>query len=106
MLTNIIFTIIVLFLFITVVNSSHFLGGAINWRIQNSTTGSTSVAILITQTYSWTYTTGRCDSNSIANNLPVSSAAGVLSCAPGCPTGFGNVSAIPHCTDVSPLNGI
>lgn len=90
----------------TVVNSSHFLGGTITWRVQNSPTGSTSVAILITQTYSWTYTAGRCDNDAIANNQPVSGASGVLTCAPSCPSSFGSVSATPDCTDVSSLNGL
>lgn len=91
---------------ILLVDSSHFLGGTINWRIQNSSANSSMVTILITQTYSWTYTAGRCDNGAIANGSPVSSAAGSLACTPSCPTNFGIVSATPFCTDVSPLNGI
>ena len=105
--TKFILTIIVFLSFTSVVDSSHFLGGTINWRIRNSTTASTSVAILITQTYSWVYANGTCDNGAIASNLPVSSAIGAaLTCTPSCPTGFGNVSTTPYCTDVSPLNEI
>ena len=92
--------------FIPFVHSGHFLGGTINWRIQSSSANSSMVAILITQTYSWTYAAGRCDNGAIANRLPVSGALGSLSCVPSCPMGFGSVSAIPLCTDVSPLSGL
>ncbi|CAF3329438.1 unnamed protein product [Rotaria sp. Silwood1] len=100
------FTTIGFFLVIAAVNSSHFLGGTISWRVQNSATSSTWVAILITQTYSWTYTTGKCENGAIAANQPVPGSGGTLTCSPSCPAGFGSVSATPHCTDVSPLNGI
>ncbi|CAF4493344.1 unnamed protein product [Rotaria sp. Silwood1] len=92
--------------FIAAVNSSHFLGGTISWHVQNSSTSSTWVAILITQTYSWTYTTGKCENGAIAAHQPVPSSGGTLTCSPSCPAGFGSVSATPYCTDVSPLNGI
>ncbi|CAF3356803.1 unnamed protein product [Rotaria sp. Silwood1] len=100
------FTTIGFFLVIAAVNSSHFLGGTISWRVQNSATSSTWVAILITQTYSWTYTTGKCENGAIAAHQPVPSSGGTLTCSPSCPAGFGSVSATPYCTDVSPLNGI
>ena len=101
------FLITVLFFsFVSYTNCSHFLGGTINWRIQNSSTTSTSVSILITQTYSWVYTPGKCENGTIASNQPVPSASGVLTCTPSCPAGFGTVDATPGCTDVSPLNGI
>jgi hypothetical protein len=106
MLLNFFITIFLFFILATTIDSRHFLGGTITWRIQNVSNDSTSVAILITQTYSWTYVTGRCDNSSIANNQPVSGSGGTLTCSPGCPSGFGNISAIPYCTDVSPLNGI
>lgn len=88
------------------VDSSHFLGGTITWRIQNISNNDTSVAILITQTYSWTYVAGRCDGSSISTNQAVSGSGGTLTCSPSCPVGFGSVSATPYCTDVSSLNGI
>ncbi|CAF3357582.1 unnamed protein product [Rotaria sp. Silwood1] len=100
------FTTIGFFLVIAAVNSSHFLGGTISWHVQNSSTSSTWVAILITQTYSWTYTTGKCENGAIAAHQPVPSSGGTLTCSPSCPAGFGSVSATPYCTDVSPLNGI
>ncbi|CAF4058204.1 unnamed protein product, partial [Rotaria sordida] len=91
--------------FITIVNSSHFLGGTINWCIENSSTNSTWVAILITQTYSWTYTPGKYDHGEIAAHQVVAGTGGILTCSPSCPTGFGSVSTTPYCTDVSSLNG-
>ena len=106
MLLNILRTLFLCFVFVTTADSSHFLGGTITWRIQNVSNNGTSVVILITQTYSWTYVAGRCDGSSIANNLAVSGATGTLLCSPSCPSGFGSVSTLPYCTDVSPLNGI
>ncbi|UJR25559.1 hypothetical protein I4U23_006904 [Adineta vaga] len=100
------FVAIFLSLSIIFVNGSHFLGGTINWRIQNSSTGSSSIGILITQTYSWTYVVGRCDGNATVTNQPVAGSGGTLTCSPSCPTGFTSVSATPDCTDLSVLNGI
>ena len=98
--------IILLALTLTAVESSHFLGGTISWRIQNSSTNSSLIGVLITQTYSWTYVAGRCDSNAIATNQLVAGSGGVITCWPTCPTGFGSLSSAPHCTDLSILNGI
>jgi hypothetical protein len=106
MLFTFLFKIFVLFVLETIIDGSHFLGGTINWRIQNISDNGTSVAVLITQTYSWTYVTGRCDNSSIANNQAVSGASGSITCSPSCPSGFGTVSAIPYCTDVSALDGV
>lgn len=106
MLLNCFLTTTFFFILITNIDGSHFLGGTITWRIQNISDNGTSVAVLITQTYSWTYASGRCDGSAIANNIAVSGSGGTLTCSPSCPTGFGTVSATPYCTDVSPLNGI
>lgn len=104
--SNPIRTILLCFVLITSTDSSHFLGGTITWSIQNVSGDGLSVAIRITQTYSWTYIAGRCDGTAIVNNQPVLSASGLLTCSPSCPSGFGVVPAIPYCTDVSPTNGI
>jgi len=103
---NFIIKIFPFFVLITTIDSSHFLGGTITWSIQNVSTNGTSVAIRITQTYSWTYVTGRCDNSAIANNQVVAGSGGTLTCSPSCPSGFGTISATPYCTDVSMLNGI
>lgn len=101
-----IFTVFVFVLFFNIVFSSHFLGGTITWRVENSLMNSSTIDIRITQTYSWTYIAGRCDGNAIATNQLVAGSGGVLSCSPSCPVGFGSISAMPFCTDVSPRNGI
>ena len=106
MSSNLLRTILLCFLLITSTDSSHFLGGTITWSIQNVSGDGLSVAIRITQTYSWTYVTGRCDGTAIVINQPVSGAIGLLTCSPSCPSGFGAVSSTPYCTDVSPTNGI
>lgn len=106
MATRFTFILILIFLFIAIVNSSHFLGGTISWRVQNCSTGTSSVSILITQMYSWTYVARRCDNGAIASNSAVAGTGGVLTCSPSCPAGFGSVFVTPDCTDVSPLNGI
>ncbi|CAF5023395.1 unnamed protein product, partial [Rotaria sp. Silwood1] len=88
------------------VNGSHFLGGTITWQLQNKSAIGTSVAIVITQTYSWTYTSVICTSAMIANNQLLPTSAGNLICLPSCPGGFGTVPATPYCTDISVINGI
>ncbi|CAF4163390.1 unnamed protein product [Rotaria sp. Silwood2] len=87
-------------------NGSHFLGGTITWQLQNKSATGTPVAVLITQTYSWTYTSAICTSTMIATNQLIPISVGSLTCSPICPVGFGTVSATPHCTDISVINGI
>ncbi|CAF4963763.1 unnamed protein product [Rotaria sp. Silwood1] len=88
------------------VNGSHFLGGTITWQLQNKSAIGTPVAVVITQTYSWTYTSVTCTSAMIANNQLLPTSAGNLICLPSCPVGFGTVPATPYCTDISVINGI
>ena len=106
MLTNCIHVLAILISFTVNVNGSHFLGGIISWRIQNSSTNNSLIGVLITQTYSWTYVSGRCDNNAIITNQPVAGATGTLTCSPSCPPGCSGISAVPICTDLSILNGI
>ncbi|CAF4262225.1 unnamed protein product [Rotaria socialis] len=87
-------------------SSSHLQGGTITWRIKDSSTSKKSVRILITQTYSWIYTSGRCDNGQIATNQLVAGSVETLTCSPSSPSSFGIVSAIPYCTDVSSLSGV
>jgi len=94
MLSNLLITIFFFFLLVITIHSNHFLGGTITWRIQNISDNSTSVAILITQIYSWTYVAGRCDNSAIANNQADSGSGGTLTCSPSCHAGFGTISAI------------
>ncbi|CAF4563621.1 unnamed protein product [Rotaria socialis] len=87
-------------------SSSHLQGGTITWRIKDSSTSKKSVRILITQTYSWIYSSGRCDNGQIATNQLVAGSVETLTCSPSSPSSFGIVSAIPYCTDVSSLSGV
>ncbi|CAF1097116.1 unnamed protein product [Adineta ricciae] len=106
MLTNSMHVLIILISFTVNANGSHFLGGIISWRVQNSSTNTSLIGVLITQTYSWTYVPGRCDNNAIVTNQSVSGAIGTLTCSPTCPPGCSGISAVPICIDLSILSGI
>lgn len=106
MLTNFLFFIIAYISFIHIATSSQFYGGTISWRIQDSTIDNGTLAILITQTYIWTYSTMACDSNAIATQNSISASSGTLTCAPSCPNDFGNVSTLVYCVDGSSSNNI
>ena len=93
---------------IPIINGNHFLGGTITWRPLNASATGTPVAIVITQTYLWTYSRIACTSNMIATNQQVPSAAGLsgekLECISNCgagSTGYSAINVIPRCTDFS-----
>jgi hypothetical protein len=92
-----------------VVNGSHFLGGTITWHPLNESETGTPVAIVITQTYSWTYSLMQCTTAMIASNQFVPNYAGTLStlqlqcifnCGAGS-VGYSSINVIPYCTDFS-----
>ncbi|CAF4134926.1 unnamed protein product [Rotaria magnacalcarata] len=97
----------------TFVNGSHFLGGTISWHPLNSSATGSPVAIVITQTYSWTWTAGPCSSTDIANSNPVPfiiNYAGItntLNCVLNCGTATEYVAPNiwPYCTDFSTVQG-
>ncbi|CAF1046054.1 unnamed protein product [Adineta steineri] len=103
----------ILFLYIcfgltTLTKSVHFLGGTITWRPLNASATGSPVAIVITQTYSWTYTNMACSNSLIASNgyIPnyalVSSSA--LACINNCgagSAGYSSLGVLPRCTDFS-----
>jgi hypothetical protein len=97
---------------ISVADGAHFLGGTITWHLLNESDTGSPVAIVITQTYLWTYASAPCTSNMIVNNsqiviqFPSPSLAGTtLTCLPSCPTGgspsFSSPLVLPRCTDAS-----
>lgn len=88
--------------------SVHFLGGTITYRPVNASATGSPVAILITQTYSWTYDNMACSNALIASNGYIPSYAGVssekLECITNCgagSAGYSNLDVIPRCTDFS-----
>jgi hypothetical protein len=92
------------------INAFHFLGGTISWRPLNASATGTPVAIVITQTYSWTYSRITCTVADIAasNPIPVGIYSNLLSltlnCISNCGTGSGGYVApniLPRCTDIS-----
>ena len=92
------------------VDASHFLGGTITWRPLNASAKGTPVAIVITQTYSWTYSLGMCTSAMIAAHqlVPLSgiynTSSQQLICIANCTTGAVGYTPIPvssFCTDFS-----
>lgn len=98
---------------ISAVDGNHFLGGTISWRPLNTSATGSPVAIVIIQTYSWTYSFIPCTQAGVASNAYVPSygglAAEVLECIYNCATGaigYPNISVIPRCTDFSVAAGI
>ncbi|CAF3638028.1 unnamed protein product [Rotaria socialis] len=93
----------------TFVNGSHFLGGTIIWHPLNSSATGSPVAIVITQTYSWTWTADPCSNTDMANSHPVpfiTNYAGIsnrLNCVLNCGTAIGFVAPNiwSYCTDFS-----
>ena len=90
------------------VNSVHFLGGTITYRPVNASATGSPVAVLITQTYSWTYTNMPCSNSLIASNGYIPSYNGVntkqLNCISNCgagSAGYSSIGVIPRCTDFS-----
>jgi hypothetical protein len=108
-----IFFIRILFLGLaSVVHGSHFLGGTITWCPLNASATGTPVAIVITQTYLWTYALVTCTNAMIANNQFIPNylglAADTLNCIVNCATGavgYSSLDVIPRCTDISPAIG-
>jgi hypothetical protein len=96
------------FVLTVVVKGDHFLGGTITWRPLNTSATETPIAIIITQTYSWSYHRIACTQALIASNSYVPSYAGlaseILECIYNCginSLGYPNISVIPRCTDFS-----
>ncbi|CAF3770784.1 unnamed protein product [Adineta steineri] len=110
-----IFVLILLNCLAWIVHGSHFLGGTITWRLLNQSTTGTPVAIVITQTYSWSYSLITCTNAMISSNqfIPSSSyptlLTNKLNCIANCTSGaIGYVAPniIPRCTNISPSLGI
>ena len=97
---------IVVLTLIVSAQSSHFLGGTISWRIVNASIGSTSIAIRLSQTYSFTYASAGCNTVTIALNGAASSSGVALVCSPLCPSGFVSVPSQVFCTDASLVGNI
>lgn len=107
-----VFVSLFLFGYILLINGSHFLGGTITWKSLNASATGTPVAIVVTQTYSWTYALMPCTNTLIANNQFVPSYSGVVSdtlnCIANCGSGsvgYSNIDVIPRCTDFSSVVG-
>ena len=94
------------------INGRHFLGGTITWRPLNESATGTPVAIVITQTYSWTYAHMPCTDTMIATNQFVTAFGSVpvqnLTCIADCGAtslGYTDIGVLPYCTDFStPVN--
>lgn len=92
----------------TVVHADHFLGGTITYRPLNLSATGSPIAIVITQTYSWSYKEVVCTNNMISNSSQIPSVGGTsgekLECVKNCgidAKGYTNVSVWPACTDIS-----
>ncbi|CAF3982868.1 unnamed protein product [Rotaria sp. Silwood1] len=106
------FALISLLLFISliIVHGSHFLGGTSSWHPWNESATGSPVAIVITQTYSWTYSLITCTTADIATNqlIPIGGYTHLLTdtldCISNCntgATGYVPPDVRPRCTDIS-----
>ena len=104
------FLIVLLIVTILTVDGSHFLGGTISWRPLNASATGSPVDIVITQTYSWSFSIAACTSSMIATNqlVPLTGIYSVsshrLNCTWNCATGAGGFTAqqvASYCTDFS-----
>ncbi|CAF3215944.1 unnamed protein product [Rotaria sp. Silwood2] len=95
---------------IIIVYGSHFLGGTITWHPLNESGTGSPVAIVITQTYSWTYSLIPCTTAQIAaaqlipvggyTYLNTQTLDCISNCNPGA-TGYAPPLVRPECTDIS-----
>ena len=92
---------------ISVTKGDHFLGGTITWRPLNESATGTPVAIVVTQTYLWTYSRMPCTDAMIASNQDVPNywflSSHELKCISNCgsASGYSNIKVRPRCTDGS-----
>lgn len=110
-MTHIFHFIIFSILNLIFIEGVHFLGGTISWRPLNTLSTGSSVSIVITQTYSWTYGVVICTPSMIVNNSFVIFQGAhtaldttYLNCISNCPTSSpGYIAPLirPHCTDIS-----
>lgn len=101
------------FWLIIIIDCNHFNGGIITWRPLNASATGTPVSIVITQTYSWSYTHMPCTLSMISSNQLVPNYMGLvnktLQCINNCGTGsigYSNVSVIPYCVSGSSAVGV
>lgn len=103
-------TILLLLLSSTVTDGIHFNGGSIRWEPRSPYSNSTSVAIAIIQSYSWSYPSITC-----ATNVPISTAGrsganANLTCVVDCSNDGGystqSVNILTDCISVSSSLGI
>ncbi|CAF1495397.1 unnamed protein product [Didymodactylos carnosus] len=92
---------------ISIIESAHFNGGSVTFRPLNSSATGSTVSILITQTYIWTYPIIYCDNSIIASqtfvNLSSTYPGYSLTCISSCTTaiGYSPLSVYSPCTDFS-----
>jgi hypothetical protein len=112
-MSNLRICLLLLLLLVCVVEGNHFLGGTITWRLDNASATGTPVAVVITQTYLWTYTAINCTNYMITTNHLIRLSAffsGVatqtLNCTSNCgngSVGYTNLPVQSRCTDISPI---
>ena len=90
--------------FIFAVGCDHFYGGIITWKPSYACASGTSVSIMITQTYIWSYSLMPCTTSMVSSNQLVQNYAGLdkkqLECISNCrtgSTGYSPVNVIPYC---------
>ncbi len=97
--------ILIILISINTNDGSHFNGGTITWAPRYPSSNSSSVPIIITQSYSWVYPTVSC-----ATSIPTTSAGTCLTCVGNCPTAYGftntSISILTDCYSWSAALGL
>ena len=96
--------------YIAAIESTHFNGGTITWSPVDPTSNSSSVVITITQTYSWTYPSVKCDINVPQSTNNSNYYTVNLTCVANCITDGGYtakpITILTDCTSSSSSVGI
>ena len=105
-MTSLLLLVLLLVIVIEPIFCLHFLGGTITWRPVNASAAGPQIAVIITQTYSWTHNLMSCSNPLIATGGPVPDYAGVagetLRCIVNCAsTNYSPLPVLPRCTDFS-----
>jgi hypothetical protein len=95
---------ILIVVYFSMVQSSHFFGGTVTWKPVINTDFTPLIPIIFTQSYQWRETRTHCDQNYIANKSPKIPMNGdTLQCASSSCGGYAPVSVNGYCTDFSTI---
>ena len=87
--------VLLIWMLLNVVQSTHFRGSMISWRVINSTSSSVTLQILQRHAWRYTYFTPLCTDATISNNQPILGQSGHdIVCVSNCPTGLSTLGSV------------